>query len=87
VSGLGVSGFYAMLDKPGHLITEDAGTHEFTRVFFHNGKFNLGNGYNDRIGSQAVVRAHYDFVLGLTVELTDYVLHVPAGSAKACWKP
>lgn len=94
MNGSQVVGFWALLDRPGHLITPDAGTHEFTRLYYEPTNkqdqtsppsFNLGYG-TDRIGGQKVVSAVYDYVDGLTVTLTEYVLHVPAASVKCCWR-
>lgn len=80
---------FALLDggKPGHLITPDAGTHEFTKVYYLADKgFNLGGGFNDRLGGQFVRSVDFDVLRGMLIETTDYTLHVPASSMKACWK-
>lgn len=95
MNGKAVRGFWGLLTSPGHLITPDAGTHEFTRLYFENTDknnptaaptFNMGYG-QDRIGGQRVVSGSYDFVTGLTIQLTDYLLHVPASAVKCNWKP
>jgi len=85
VNGSPVQELYVLLRKPGHLITKES-THEFSKVYFNGEAFNLSEGWNGRCGPQKVKHASFDFVLGLTVELTDYTVHVPAAEVQASWK-
>lgn len=61
---------------PAHVVTTDAGTTEFTRVYFYDGHFQMGQG-NDKLGPCKILKA----------VLSENGLHLFAHDGRRLWLP
>jgi hypothetical protein len=85
VWGEPVTEFRALIDGHAGTIITDKGTWVFTRVFFADGQFDLGDGRGRTVAGQRVIGAEVNGI-GLTVHMTDYKAFIPLQSLKLSWK-
>lgn len=74
------------LRAPTFLVTENDGTHEFSRVYvFSGGRCKAGDRYDAKIGPAVVSEVHYDEVRGLRLVTSRGTMHVGSASCYATW--
>lgn len=78
--------FRALIDGQAGAFITDSGAFMFSRVYFADGQFDLGDG-KGRLGStgQKVLSAEFN-QLGLWVTTTDYEAFVARDAVKATWR-
>jgi hypothetical protein len=87
VDGLAVTEFRAVFHKDAApSLVVPAGCFTFTRCYFTDGKFDLGDGAGRLVAGQKVLVARYDRQLGLRISTTDYDVDLPVGTFTATWR-
>lgn len=87
VDGQRVKTLYVFMRYPAHLITEDKGTHECTRVFVVDGKCKAGTYLDNRIGPGRIQRVELSTTQGLRITTDRGVIWSPLGDCQATYVP
>lgn len=74
------------LRQAAFLVTEDAGTHEYTRVYvLSGGKCKAGDRYDQKIGPAVIHEVRFDTGIGLTMVTSRGTMFASAGECYANW--
>ena len=85
VDGVDVAALYVTVSPAAVFVSQEGGTHEFTRLYFFNGHFQLGSG-NDKLGPAKIVAVEYARDTGMTMRTHDgRSQFVPVGRTYATW--
>lgn len=58
----------------------------FNRVYFVNGKFDLGDGQAVKVGGETILSVDYDPADGLLLRTERYEAFIPGHTIKASWR-
>lgn len=86
VDGQAVAEFRVLIDGQAAAVITKHGVWVFTRVYFEDGRYIIGDERSDTVGGQKLQGIEFSPSSGLTLHFSQYDVHVPAQWCKASWR-